>query len=60
MDVDGFSLDPLVLSDTFICEDVGNCLVVKNGGRHHVFSVHVEFLDETGWKRRRLKLQTWN
>ena len=50
----------LVVSDTYICEDVGDCLVVQRYGRHLVCLVHVEFLGETGWKRRRIELQTWN
>ena len=48
----------LVVSDTYIYEGVGNCLVVKNGGRDHVFLAHIEYLGETGWKQRRLDLQT--
>ena len=41
-----------VVSDTYIYEGVRNCLVVKNGGRYHVFLAHMKYLGETGWKRR--------
>ena len=30
------------VSATYIYKDVGNCLVVKNGGRYHVFLAHME------------------
>ena len=48
----------LVVSDTHICKDVRNCLVVKNGDSYRVFLAHMEYLGEKGWKRRRLELQT--
>ena len=46
-----------VVSDTYIFEDVGNCLVVKNGGRYHIFLVHMEHLGEAGWNRRPVEFQ---
>ena len=48
----------LVVSDTYICEDVGNYLLVKNGGRNHVLLAHMEHLGEAGWKRRPVEFQT--
>ena len=48
----------LVVSDTYIHEGVGNCLVVKNGGRYRVFLAHMEYLGETCWKRRHLEPKT--
>ena len=44
----------LVVLDTYVYESVGNCLVVKNGGRYHAFLAQMEYLGETGWNRRRL------
>ena len=59
---DGVNLETLfmnllVVSDTYIYEDVGNCLVVKNGGGYHVFLAHVEYLGETAWNRRPVDFQ---
>ena len=59
---DGVDLETLfmhlsVVSDTCIYEDVGNCLVVKNGGRYHVFLAHMECLGTTGWNRRPVDFQ---
>ena len=45
-------MHPLVVSDTYIYEGVGNCLLVENGGRYHVLLAHMECLGEMGWKRR--------
>ena len=50
----------LVVTDTYIYEDVGNCLVVKNGGSYHVFLAHMEYLGETGSNRRPVDFQMWN
>ena len=58
VDLGTLFMNLLVVSDTYIYEGVGNCLVVKNGGRDHVFLAHMEYLGETGWKQRRLDLQT--
>ena len=60
---DGVNLETLfmnllVVSDTYTHEGVGNCLVVKNGGRYHVVLAHMEYLGETGWNRRPLDFQT--
>ena len=48
----------LVVSDTYIYEDDGNYLLVKNGGRNHVLLAHMEHLGEAGWKRRPVEFQT--
>ena len=63
IDADGVDLETLfmnllVASDTYICEGVGNCLVVKNGGRYRVFLAHIEYLGETCWNRRHLEPKT--
>ena len=57
MDADAFSVDPLGLSDAYIYEDVGNCLLVKNVGRYHVFLAHMEYLGEAGWNQRPVDFQ---
>ena len=59
---DGVNLETLfmnllVVSDTYIYKDVGNCLVQKNGGRYHVFLAHMDYLGETGWNRRPVDFQ---
>ena len=51
VDLETLFMNLLVVSATYIYEDVGNCLVVKNGGSYHVFLAHMEYLGETGWKR---------
>ena len=58
LDLETPFMNALVVSNTYTCEDVGNCLVVKNGGRYHVFLAHMEYLGESGWKRRDLEPQT--
>jgi len=58
VDLETLFMNLLVVSDTHICKDVRNCLVVKNGDSYRVFLAHMEYLGETGWKRRRLELQT--
>ena len=58
LDLENLFMNVLVVSDTYIYEGVGNCLVVKNGGRYHVFLAHMEYLGETGWNRRPLDFQT--
>ena len=60
LDADTFSMNPLVVSDTYIYKDVGNCLMVKNGGGYRVFLAHMEYLGETGWNRRPVDFQMWN
>ena len=62
LDTEVFSIDTTGLPTTCMYVSVGNCLVVvvKRKGWHCNFSVHVEFLVETGWRLRRLELQTWN
>ena len=57
MDADAFSVDPLGLPDTYIYENVGNRLVVKNGGRYHIFLAHMEYLGEAGWNQRPVDFQ---
>ena len=47
-----------VASDTCIYRGVGNCLVVKNGGRSHVSLAHMEYNGETGWNWRFVDFQT--
>ena len=59
---DGVNLETLfmnllVVADTYIYKNVGNCLVVKNGGRHHVLLAHMEHLGEAGWNRRLVDFQ---
>ena len=58
VDLETLFMNLLVVSDTYIYEGVGNCLVVKNGGRYHVFLAHMECFGETGWNRRPLEFQT--
>ena len=62
IDTDGVNLEALfmnllVVSDTYIYEDVGNCLVVKNGGGYRVLLAHMEYLGVTGWIRRPVGFQ---
>ena len=58
VDLETLFTNLLVVSDTYIYEDVGNCLVVKNGGGYHVFLAHMEYLGETGWNRRFVEFLT--
>ena len=51
VDIPEFFMVPSILSAIYIYKGVGNCLVVKNRGRYHVFLAHMEYLGETGWKR---------
>ena len=37
-------MHPLVVSDTYMYEGFGNCLLVENGGRYHVLLAHMECL----------------
>jgi hypothetical protein len=60
LDADAFSMNPSGLTATCIYMRIGNCLVVANGGRCHVFLVQMECLGETGWSRRFVEFQTWN
>ena len=57
VDLETLFMNLLVVSDTYIYEDVGNCLVVKNGDSYHVFLAHMEYLGETGWNRRPVDFQ---
>ena len=41
VDLETLFTNLLVVSDTYIYGDVGNGLVVKNGGRYHVFLAHM-------------------
>ena len=47
----------LIASDTYMYENVGNYLLVKNGGRYRVLLVHMEYLGEAGWNRRPVDFQ---
>ena len=57
VDLETLFMNLLVVSDTYIYEDVGNCLVVKNGDSYRVFLAHMEYLGETGWNRRPVDFQ---
>ena len=57
MDLEALFIHSLVVSDTCIYGGVGNCLVVENGGRHHVLLTHMEHHGEAGWKRRPVDFQ---
>ena len=48
-------MNPLVVPAIYINEDDGKCLVLKDGGGHHVVLAHMKYLNETGWKRRPLE-----
>ena len=58
VDLETLFMNVLVASDDYIYKGVGNCLVVKNGGRYHVFLAHMEYLGETGWNSEALDFQT--
>ena len=60
MNLETLFMNLLVVADTYIYKNVGNCLVVKNGGRHHVLLAHMEHLGEAGWNRRLVDFQMWN
>ena len=57
VDLETLFMNLLVVSDTYIYEDVGNCLMVKNGGGYRVFLAHMEYLGETGSNRRPVDFQ---
>ena len=57
VDLETLFMHLLVVTDTYIYEDVENCLVVTNRGRHHVFLADMEHLGEAGWKRRPVEFQ---
>ena len=57
MDADAFSVDTLGLSATCMYVGVDKCLLVKNGGRYHVFLAHMEYLGEVGWNRGPVEFQ---
>ena len=58
VDLETLFMNLVVVSDTYTYEDVENCLVVKNGDSYRVFLAHMEYLGETGWKRRPVEFQT--
>ena len=57
VDLETLFMNLLVILDTYIYEDVGNCLVVKNGDSYRVFLAYMEYLGETGWNRRPVDFQ---
>ena len=44
VDLETLFIHLLVVSNTYIYEDVGNCLVVKNGDIYRVFLAYMEHL----------------
>ena len=44
VDLETLFMNLLVVSATYIYEDVGNCLVVKNGDIYRVFLAYMEHL----------------
>ena len=48
VDLETHFMNLLVVSDTYTHEGIGNCLVVKNGGRCRVFLAYMEYLGGNG------------
>ena len=57
VDLETLFMNLLVVSPSYIYEDVRNCLVVTNGYGYCVLMAHMEYLGETGWIQRPVDFQ---